>query len=75
MTESVNPTKMNFAQVSINLLHPYSCFCSEVIYFKHLHGDNNFCKFWPVVKLLLLLSCGQATVEQGFSMNKNVCEI
>ena len=34
-------------------------------------GDN-FCEFWSVLKLLLLLSCGKATFEQGFVMNKNM---
>jgi len=29
-------------------------------------------KAWPVVKMLLVLSHGQATVEKGFSINKEV---
>jgi len=37
-------------------------------------GDN-FCEFWSVVKLLLLLSRGQATVKQGFVMNKNMFDV
>ena len=37
-------------------------------------GDN-FCEFWPVVKLLLLLSRGQETIERGFVMNKNMFDV
>jgi len=37
-------------------------------------GDN-FCEFWSVVKLLLLLSRGQATFERGFIMNKNKFDV
>ena len=37
--------------------------------------DDNFCEFWSVVKLLLLLSRGQTTFQQGFVMNKNMFDV
>jgi len=33
---------------------------------------DTYSKLWKVVKMLLVLSHGQATVERGFSMNKQV---
>ena len=49
---------------------------------KKIHLDHFFCKFingnvsykkcWKVVKLVLTLSHGQAAVEIGFSVNKEV---
>ena len=35
-------------------------------------GDKQLVKVWRVVELLLLMSHGQATVERGFSVNKEV---
>ena len=35
-------------------------------------GDKQLVKVWRVVELLLLMSHGQATVERGFSINKEV---
>jgi len=32
--------------------------------------NDAYCKLWKVVKMLLVLSHGQATVERGFSVNK-----
>ncbi|KAM7287755.1 uncharacterized protein ISCGN_031446 [Ixodes scapularis] len=37
-----------------------------------LKHDALFSQLWAVVKLLLLLSHGQASVERGFSINKQV---
>ena len=34
--------------------------------------DKQLAKVWSVIKLLLLMSHGQATVERGFSVNKEV---
>ena len=34
--------------------------------------DDTYSKLWKVVKMLLVLSQGQATVERGFSVNKQV---
>jgi len=34
--------------------------------------NDLYSKLWKVVKMLLVLSHGQATVEQGFSINKQV---
>ena len=37
-----------------------------------LADRKKFSELWAVVQILLLLSHGQATVERGFSVNKNV---
>jgi len=34
--------------------------------------NNTYSKLWKVVKMLLVLPHGQATVDRGFSMNKQV---
>ena len=39
-------------------------------FFQRLANVNEYKNLWTVVKLVLLLSHGQATVERGFSVNK-----
>ena len=39
---------------------------------QHLAGKSHYASLWSVVKDLLLLSHGQASVERGFSVNKQV---
>ena len=41
-------------------------------YYKLLNGKQAYQEFFEVVKMLLCLSHGQATVERGFSMNKEL---
>ena len=41
----------------------------DTFFFKNMEGPLHFSKLWPVVKKLLVLSHGQATVERGFSIN------
>jgi vacuolar-type H+-ATPase catalytic subunit A/Vma1 len=41
--------------------------------------NDSYCKFWKLIKMMLVLSHRQATIEQGFSINKqvetdNLCE-
>ena len=36
----------------------------------HLAGDKQYGELWLIIKHLLLLSHGQATVERGFSVNR-----
>ena len=43
----------------------------KLMYFT-LADQKEFSELWAVVQILLLLSHGQATVERGFSVNKNV---
>ena len=45
------------------------------IYFQLLSGNHIYAKLWPVVKMLLLLSHGQASVERGFSINNTVADV
>lgn len=42
----------------------------DVLLFKVIGQDKKLCDLWSVVKQLLILSHGQATVERGFSVNK-----
>ncbi|KAH7978129.1 hypothetical protein HPB49_004509 [Dermacentor silvarum] len=35
--------------------------------------NSSYSELWHIVKLLLVLSHGQATVERGFSVNRQVC--
>lgn len=44
----------------------------DTLLYEHMAGDKQLAKVWQVVKLLLLMSHGQATVERGFSVNKQV---
>ncbi|CAL1262687.1 unnamed protein product [Larinioides sclopetarius] len=39
---------------------------------KYLEGKKSYQKLWAVIKILLILSHGQAVVERGFSVNKNI---
>lgn len=38
-----------------------------------LKFNSTYSELWSIVKLLLVLSHGQATVERGFSVNRQVC--
>ena len=38
-------------------------------------GKDMYSKLWNVVRMLLLLSYGQAAVERGFSVNKQAEEV
>lgn len=42
------------------------------LFYEHMAGNKQPVQVWSVVKLLLLMSHGQATVERGFSVNKEV---
>ena len=44
----------------------------DTLLYEHMAGDKQLVKVWRVVELLLLMSHGQATVERGFSINKEV---
>ena len=46
----------------------------DQLYFSSMANDKKYGKLWPVISKLLLLSHGQATVERGFSTNKEVLE-
>ncbi|GBN16550.1 hypothetical protein AVEN_227752-1 [Araneus ventricosus] len=39
---------------------------------KYLEGKKTYQKLWGIIKILLILSHGQAVVERGFSVNKNI---
>lgn len=42
------------------------------LFYEHMAGNKQPVQVWSVVKLLLLMSHGQATVGRGFSVNKEV---
>ena len=44
------------------------------LYYDALGQEKKYLKLWEVVRKLLLLSHGQATVERSFSVNKDVSE-
>lgn len=44
----------------------------DTLLYEHMAGDKQLTKVWRVIELLLLMSHGQATVERGFSVNKEV---
>ena len=44
----------------------------DTLYHDNLAGKPDYEKSWPVIRQLLLLSHGQATVEGSFSINKGV---
>lgn len=44
----------------------------DTLLYEHMADDQQLAKVWSVVKLLLLMSHGQATVERVFSVNKDV---
>ena len=39
---------------------------------KYMGSDSNYKSIWSIVKIILVLSHGQATVERGFSENKMI---
>ena len=47
----------------------------DKFYYENMKNNNKYSKVWAVISLLLLLSHGQATVERGFSFNKEVSEV
>ncbi|KAH8034244.1 hypothetical protein HPB51_021957 [Rhipicephalus microplus] len=44
----------------------------DEFYLELLKGDSSYMHLWKVIRLLLILSHGQATVERGFSVNRQV---
>ncbi|KAL3207145.1 hypothetical protein MRX96_010462 [Rhipicephalus microplus] len=44
----------------------------DEFYLELLKGDSSYKHLWKVIRLLLILSHGQATVERGFSVNRQV---
>lgn len=44
----------------------------ESFLYQRLNGVDEYKDLWAVVKMILLLSHGQASVERGFSVNKEV---
>ena len=42
--------------------------------YNELSNSANYGKLWEVLKKLLLLSHGQAAVERGFSINKEISD-
>ncbi|KAH8031778.1 hypothetical protein HPB51_020849 [Rhipicephalus microplus] len=44
----------------------------DEFYLELLKGDSSYMHLWKVIRLFLVLSHGQATVERGFSVNRQV---
>ena len=46
----------------------------DTFHYVHMAGSDSFLKLWDITKMLLVLSHGQASVERGFSINKECSE-
>jgi len=46
----------------------------NTFYFNLLGTDHNNAELWSIVKLVLMLSHGNASVESGFSVNSDMNE-
>ena len=44
----------------------------DVLLYECMAENSSYSNLWSIVRILLLLSHGQATVERGFSVNKEV---
>ncbi|GBL88251.1 hypothetical protein AVEN_22110-1 [Araneus ventricosus] len=55
--------------VQFSLFDPRTC---DLDTFLSPYFDDKFSKLWGILKLLMILSHGQASVERGFSINKKV---
>ena len=44
----------------------------DQLYHRLLAGSDDYGQLWSVIKMVLLLSHEQATVERGFSANRQV---
>lgn len=51
------------------------CVRLDSLYYDTLHDSETYEMLWPVIRLLLTLSHGQATVERGFSVNKETSTV
>ena len=47
----------------------------DKFFVRFIDGQDEYNKFWTVMKMVLVLSHGQATVKRGFSVNKQVLEV
>ncbi|KAL3204242.1 hypothetical protein MRX96_041305 [Rhipicephalus microplus] len=59
-------------QVSVENLKDIHTLGLDEFYLELLKGDSSYMHLWKVIRLLLILSHGQATVERGFSINRQV---
>jgi len=46
--------------------------CLDAFYFNLLGTDDDKSELWSIVKLVLMLSLGNANVESGFSVNSDL---
>ena len=47
----------------------------DVVWYQALHGIEEYKHLWLVVSRILVMSHGQASVERGFSENKQAMEV
>jgi len=47
----------------------------DILMHETIAGKNMYSKLWNIVRMLLVLSHGQAAVERGFSINKQAEEV
>lgn len=66
LIEVVAGEKSKFKEFSI------SKDCLDTFMYGYLNSKEKFSKLWALVKMMLLLSHGQASVERGFSVNRQI---
>lgn len=65
-------TQVKAKDTFVNFNHDDETMCLDQIIHEVLAGVDKWKKLWLVVRQLLLLSHGQAAIERGFSINRNV---
>merc|ERR1719154_758928 len=63
--------------IKLNLLDEFSKFNAQTgrldsLFYDVVGTDDQFNELWPLMKTILTLSHGQASVERGFSVNKDI---
>jgi len=67
-------------EVRKELQEVFSVYCPsdeglDEFFLKHIGERSNFAELWSVVKVILILSHGQSSVERGFSENKDILSV
>ena len=67
----------DFVQGNVSQVSEFSGFDQALcrvdkFFYDRLANNPSYAKLWAVVKIVMLLSHGQATVKRGFSINKKV---
>lgn len=61
-----------FTNSNSNIFKKYNNERLDSYYYSLLKDKDDFCKLWKFIQLILILSHGNASVESGFSVNKQM---